>query len=67
MPFLQNRCVAAFNKRPRALSSSAGAIGFFFENDLTMRFSKSERGKIIKSACSRCSKESRGGRHLHRA
>jgi hypothetical protein len=52
MPFLQNSRVAALSRRPRADSSSFGAsaaaTACFFETDLPMRVSKSNRGKIIK-------------------
>jgi len=47
------RCVAALRRRPRADSSSfaasAAATARFFETDLPMCASKSNRGEIIKS------------------
>jgi hypothetical protein len=52
MPSLQNKCVAALSNRPRADSSSPAAdvaAEFFFEVDLPMRASKSNRSDFSKS------------------
>jgi hypothetical protein len=52
MPSLQNKCVAALKSRPRADSSSPAAgiaVEFFFDVDLPMRASKSNRSDFSKS------------------